>query len=355
MKKAFYILLIPLFLETLATFAQSPVPCEDLLRTSEQLYESGNYDLVISQLENGLKTCNLSHADKERALVLMIRSQIEKDNPEQTDQLVYRLLTLSPNYSLPDPAKASTFNNALLKYNVRPLLSIGIRGGVNFPYAHIERIYSVLTSADYARKYSSRPGVTAGIHVELEFYKNLSLCLDPAFTRISYNRNITGEQNWNLKFTETMSSVEQSFALKYTYPVHSFRFGILSGYVFQSISKAQADVDLKYTAYNAITETFDPYQSAANKIDLKSVGLREKNFNSVMLGLTAGYKTGNTVFSLGVQYYYSKDNLVSSDHRYDSRELLFDFYYIDNDFDINQLMFRAGIDYIFFHKIRKNS
>jgi hypothetical protein len=141
--------------------------------------------------------------------------------------------------------------------------------------------------------------------------------------------------------------------LKLNYPIKNFRFFAGAGYNYTSIRKSFADVDLHYEAFNSITQQNDGYQTAANKINLMDDSLRVRKMNSVVFSLGSSYRFNNFIFFADVKYMYSKDNLVEKANRFKSKLLTFDYYYIDNDFDMNRLQFQAGISYVLLYSIKK--
>ena len=329
------------------------VNCESLLKEAQGLFEAGSYDQVLSNLEESFHSCSFSIGDKQRVYVLMIQSQIEKENEGATDSLVQRLLKLNPNYALTDPEVISRFNSAIKRYHVRPAFIIGGQVGYNLPFAHIETVYSILEDADYSQEYSAKPGIIAGLHLEWLFLPRFSIVIDPYTSRLSYERTISGERDFSLKFTEQMINYSGTALLKYTYSNKKMRYSIVGGYNYTKISKANADVELSYTAYNSITQLYDPYQQAANKIDLMASNLRIRNMNSWVVGAGIAYQQNNFIFSIDARYHYSTRNLVNQSERYSNSLLVYDYYYVDNDFDINRLEFTGGISYILFHKISR--
>ncbi len=355
------ILLIFLLQVSLPAFSQDNpaekelMNCETLLKDAQVLFDAGNYDQVFSTLEEGLRSCNFSKAMKERAVILMIQAQIEKENETATDSLVYRLLKSNPNYRLTDPDVVSRYNTAIKKYIVRPAFIVGIQGGFTLPFSHIQTVYSILDGADYTKKYTSQFGITTGLHFEWQFMPRLSICADPSFSRVSYKRTITGEREYNLQFSEVMSNYDGALILKYSFPVHRFLFSVAGGYSMTSIRSASADVELSYTAYNSITGNYDPYRQASNKINLMADKLRQTSISSPVIGLGTAYRIDNFIFSVDARYLYCKTNMVNPDQRYANAELVFDYYYIDNDFDINRLEIKGGISYILAYRISKKS
>jgi hypothetical protein len=348
MKQIF--LLLILFLSGRAI---AQVPCDQLLKTAETEFENGNYDQVVSLLSQQYDECHLGRPDRQRAIELLIRTQIEKENPEKADSLVRRLYRLNPNYELVNPGSVNRFNAAIRKYEASPLLTFGIFGGITTSFFHIQSVYSILEGGDYARDYTSRPGLYAGLHLEGEFFRNASVFIDPAYAQVSYSREITGPNNWNLKYNETMSFSETTVGLRYTVPLKNIRLFANAGYLFGRLRSARADVELDYFAYNPIANTYDPFTTAANKIDLMEKNQREDKISEWVFGIGAGYKTGNVIFSLRADYIWSDANVVDTENRYSNNLLTFDYYFIDNDFDLNRLNVSAGINYILMYNIRR--
>lgn len=327
--------------------------CESLINDAEQAYEGGLYDSVITNVERGLKECHFSKQDKQRALELLLKTQIDKENPEEKDKVVVRLLKVNPNYKLINPQSGTSFNLAVQRYSAKPLLSFGLGGGFNFPLTHIQTVYTILEGADYSRNYSPKISFQGSLHLEAELLKYLSVSFEPGISEVAYSRKIVGENNWNLLFTETQTNTDWMGFIKLNYPLNEFKVSAEMGYCYTSIRRSTADVDLRYEAFNSITQQNDPYQISANKIDLMQDSLRTRGMNSIVFGLGGSYRINNFILFMDAKYFYSKNNLVERSNRFRSKLLSFDYYYIDNDFDMNRVQFQVGVSYVFLYNIKK--
>lgn len=327
--------------------------CESLINDAEQAYEAGLYDTVITNVERGLHECHFNRQEKQRILELLLKTQIDKENPEERDKVVVRLLRLNPNYKLINPQSGTSFNLAVQRYSAKPLLSFGLSGGLNIPLTHIQAVYSILEGADYSRNYSPKVSFLGCLHIEAELLKYLSVCFEPGISEVAYSRRIRGENNWNLVFSERQTNTDWMGFFKLNYPRTDFKISAEIGYCYTSIRGSTADVDLRYEAYNSITQQNEAYQISANKIDLKQDSLRVNGMNSLVLGLGGSYRIHSFIFFMDAKYFYSKNNLVERSNRFRSKLLSFDYYYIDNDFDLNRLQFQVGISYVFLYNIKK--
>ncbi|MFN8144976.1 MAG: hypothetical protein U0073_11190 [Bacteroidia bacterium] len=330
---------------------RSQMICESLLKDAQTAFDAGNYDGVISMLESGLTQCNFSNGEKERAIIMMIYSQIQKDNPEATDKLVYRLLKLNPNYVVPDPEVVSVYNSAIRKYQVSPSFLIGIQGGFNYPFAHIQKEYSILEGADYGKPYTPQIGIVGGLHLEWIFFGGLSINADPTYSRSTYSRDIPTEQSWNLKYSETSVNYDITGMLKYSVDLKSIRIFVAGGYQYLRLDKSFADLEINGVSGSS-QNGYPSYQLAVNKVDMIKSDLRRRDFGSLAIGAGTAIQTDNFVFSLEARFTFNGKNIVNSEKRYANSQLVLDYFYVDNDFDIRRTELRAGISYILGHKIK---
>ncbi|HRH66450.1 MAG TPA: hypothetical protein PLU53_09140, partial [Bacteroidia bacterium] len=234
-----------------------------------------------------------------------------------------------------------------------PAFILGVQVGFNFPFSHIQKVYSILDGADYSKKYTPQIGVVSGLHMEWVFMPGLSINADPTYSRSTYSRDITGKNDWKLNYSETFVNYDISGMIRYTYNFHTVRLSVAAGYQYLRIDKAFADLELNSAASTTSgLTTYPSYQLAVNKIDMIQYDLRKRDFGFWVVGAGIAYQTDNFIFSLDARYAYSNKNIVNSEKRYANNQLVMDYFYTDNDFDISRVEARAGVAYILDHKIR---
>ncbi len=132
-----WFLIISLLSCTAFSFAQTE--CNNLIEDAHDLYHSGNYDECIRKLEQGLKDCSLSKGKKEKAYILLINSNIEKDSMPSVDNYFKKLLLNNPTFKLKDYDGIDDFKTNFNNYYVFPKLSFGAR-----LYYYLQRVLSTL-------------------------------------------------------------------------------------------------------------------------------------------------------------------------------------------------------------------
>ncbi len=346
-----FLLLTMLFCVVLNS--QSQDNCQTMIRDAELVFESGNYDDCINILENALKDCNYSSQEKEEALIVLIRAYLEEDNIDEVNKGIVKLLKNNPNFKLREGLVQQDFVAYFNKFRVRPLLSIGVRFGIGIPQYKVTKKYSILDGVDYNAPYNWRVEGQFEISVEFSFINNLSLSSEAGYISYKYKRSITGVDSWNLDYTEKISYFEFPLYLKKYFEIKKLNYKpfLLTGLYFTRLQSAFADVELTYHSYDYLTNETDRNDISSTKID--RVDERTLNNYGVLFGLGLSHKIKNFIFSTDVRYSIGINNIMSVKNKYHNSELIYNYYYVDNDVKINKLDLSFSVHYVFNYVVKK--
>ena len=325
--------------------------CITFVKTAEGLFNAGDYVSCINLLERGLNECSLSMDEKEAAITELIKAYLETDNLGMTDVYTKKLLKNNPNYELKKDLVQPDFVRLYNSYRIRPLLTAGIKAGLNFPIFNVAKTYSVYDSVDYEAPYKSRTGYQFGVSGEVEPIRNIAVCADINYAAIKYERSIDGVKGWNLNYKEKMSEFEAAGYLKIYFTKKRLKPYIIAGAYVSRLSDAVANVSLTYKTIDRLTLQLDEYSISQNNISQNNQ--RTIFNNGVLVGLGARYKISNIL--IGAEAYYSVGltNLADGDRRYSNSDLLYNYYYVDNDFKVNKIMVSVTASYILKYSVKK--
>ncbi len=192
-----------------------------------------------------------------------------------------------------------------------------------------------------------------GMFAEYQFYDNISVMAEGSFSKMGYKRTIEGSGNLGLsiKYAEVMKSFESSLICKKYFLHKQFRpFVYLGGYM-SNLNSAIADIELTYKLKDNITPDVDDYYLSKNNIDV--LEMRNTKRGGIVSGGGISYKTKNILISADACYRLDIGNhLTNSNNKYKSEELLYKYYYIDNDVNLSRVDISVTVAYIFKYSVK---
>jgi hypothetical protein len=313
--------------------------CITNLKNAGSNFEQGNYDQTIAILNTTVKDCDLSKQDQIEANKLLILAYLAIDNLEAADKTAAAIMKIDPTYK-PDKFRDDPGLSALFeKYKPEPMLTVGISGGINWPSIHVGQTYSVVHADDDPDlgSYKSVIQYQLGAYAEYRLYRDLWLTPEIQFRKTSYEHTLNEVQGATIHYYENISYFEIPLSLKYY-----FLQGPLSPYV-------QAGADFCWMLQALSTTTREGESDLVDRTDLRT-SYMTGFFGAA--GLSYGFK-GNRVFA-DFRYLYFHDPVNKDGTRYADEVNLYKYYYIDDDFRMDNLQFNIGFSHVLSYAIRKN-
>jgi opacity protein-like surface antigen len=331
------ILLVAIFFLPVLASGQTDTCISNLKKASTE-FDQGNYDFAIAKLNASLNGCNLSNEDRISANKLLILCYLAIDDLESAANTADAIMKADPNFQ-PDRFKDDPKLSALFsKYQPQPLLVIAVGGGVNLPVIKVDKTYSVIhdDDAENLSSYHTKAGYQLMAKVELRTYRNLWAEAGFRFRQTTYNHTVDSVQGSTVFYDETLNYFEVPLSLKYY-----FSKGRLQPYV-------QASADLSFLTRALSTTSRSTDQDIVDRTDLRN------NF-SVGWGGGAGLRYAiNSLMIFGnVQYIFFPALVNKEGTRYNDDVNLYKYYYIDDDFRMDNIQFNIGIAYVLSYKIEK--
>jgi len=334
--KFFYLLAI-VSLYACVAMAQTDT-CIINLKNAGTEYDQGDYDQAINLLNITLKGCPLTKQDQIQANKLLLLCYIHIDNLEAANNAAATIMNIDPNYK-PDKFKDDPKLSSLFeKLKPEPTLAAGIFLGINLPVIHVVQAYSVVHSdeATQLASYKSTLGYQFGIEIEKRAYKNLWVEPGFQFRNSGYDHTLDSVQNTTIFYSENLKYYDFPLSLKYY-----FLSGNLKPYV-------EAGADFSFLS-RALSTTI--------RIDENEIVDRTQwrnNFDVGYLG-AAGVSYGIKSFRLfgNIRYIYFPKLINKAGTRYSDDINLYKFYYVDDDFRMDNVQFNIGAYYILSYRIKK--
>ena len=319
------------------TIAQTDT-CVSNLKNAGTDYDQGNYDQAISTLNFTLKGCDLTKQDQIAANKLLILCYLSIDNLEAANSTADAILKIDPTYT-PDKFKDDPRLSSLFeKYKPEPTLVVGISGGINWPSIDVEKTYSVVHPDDSPNlgTYESNLRYQLGADIEKRVYQDLWIALEFQYRKTSYQHILNDVQGTTINYTENINYADVPLSVKYFFLQHQ-----ITPYV-------QAGADFSWLLQALSTTTRDEASDLVGRTDMRT---------SFMVGFLGAAGVKYSIRSFGAfvdfRYIYFPELVNKEGTRYADEINLYKYYYVDDDFSMNNLQINIGLTYVLDYSVRK--
>jgi hypothetical protein len=300
-----------------------------------------------------LKSCDLSKSEKGHAMELLAKAYIDAGDPGKADAAVYRLLTRFPNYELKESDNSEGFNRLVKKYNVHPLISIGIRNTGKWIYFKTTKVYTVIDGLSNTEPYSHLGyGFMYYGWGEIEFDKDISINGDLIFFTTRYDRYIHKDPSYDQQFWEVDNFMQiPVYFKKYFHVGKNVLPYVTAGLSCQYMMKAVGYTNLSYSKADVFTGKNADFNSYWHNIDM--IEMRQKYTYDWIVGAGIGYKLKNLRMFLDIRYYGGLNSFTDASKRLHYPVLASDWFYVDNTVKLSQFEMGASISYTIFNSVKK--
>lgn len=307
------------------------------LKDAGNKYEQGNFDDAITLLKSTIEHCQLAKDDEIQASKILILCYQNIDNLEAADRTAKAVLKLDPNYR-PDKFKDDASLIKLFdKYQPQPTFSIGLSGGINMPFVKTINKYSIVhPDGDPQTNYKNRYNLQLGLQMEKRIYKGFWLQLGYRYRVTKYEHELLDVNNTTVDYVEKLTYSDIPLSLKYY-----FGSGAIVPYV-------QAGAEASLLAAALSTTTRDDQKDIINR-----TALRNKFSVGFSAGAGAAYRLRALLLFADLRYTYFSRRVNKNGTRYDDPVNLYKYYYIDDDFRMDNLQLNVGVSLILSYKNMK--
>lgn len=158
--------------------------CAVNLRNAENRFNSGLVEEVPELLESCLES-GFTPADQISAYKLIIRSYMLDDKTDMAEQMMLEFLKRNPEYEI-SPTDNADFIYLFNKFNVKPVIQLGVHGGVNLSYLlgiEEQSLSGNPSEADYANDNFT---LTVGASVKFKLNERLELGMELNYSETSF-------------------------------------------------------------------------------------------------------------------------------------------------------------------------
>lgn len=345
MSKLFYILFILISLAFSNSFGQD---CANTLAEAKDVYEQGLLEKVPKILDNCLKTEGFKKAQQIEAYKLLTLTYLFDDQQTKADEAMLQLLKLEPELEVNPAVDPIEFIELFNSYRTLPLYSFGIVVGSNFTVIERKDRYGVEPLSDLSSgssnfsKYLDKFGFMGGLKANRYLSKNLELNLD-----ILYRINRLDFQASSMFDFATVESKERQswiyFPLSLTYDFWAgnkkvwpyARLGIGTGIRLD----VESELTREYTSVNGV-------EVLQGGVSGQPVDMKDQRRGLYLWGIAGAgikYKVKRGYLFADLRYNYGIMNAVNTTNRYSNPELIYQYYYVDDDFSMHSFNFTVGL------------
>ena len=315
-------------------------PCATNLKDATLKTEQGWYDEAIGIVTVTLENCDLSKNDKIQANKLLIVNYFAIDNIEAAEAAASAIMKINPNYEadkLRDPTEVVLLFE---KYKPEPQFRAVVSGGFNSPMVSASKTYSVVAdnNSPGLDNYKGELGFQIAVGGEYRIYKELWIQGVLQFRKTSYAIDVPNIEGRTVSYEEDLSYLEIPLLAKYYFLKSNLQPYVQLGANFSYLNSALGEL---------------------TRDDVNDIVNREPQRNNFYVGLIGGLGLSYTAkgfgFQLGVNYLYNPKNVNREGTRYDNLNTVFKYYYVDNDFTMDDLQINVGVTYALKYKNVKSS
>lgn len=333
---------------TAALFGQTD--CDNLIDEATDLYNSGNYNECVRKLEWGLKTCSLSKGKKEKAYILLINSNIEKDSIPAVEKNFKLLLLNNPAYKLKDYDGIDDFKSNFNNYYVYPKFSVGARVCYSMPAIASFGSYQIMPDV-VEGPFTSDGFLNFDITMDFRLFERLALSGDLGAYSLNYKREVKNSY-WVLNSEEKLSYFHWDLSAKFFFNTQRrFNFYWMTG--ISNMNLLSGELTLLQEKKIIVDQYGNPETDSKvfYKDTYASQNIRNRYASALLLGTGILYKRGNIGFGVDFRASSMLNTINKQKSRLDEMEIVQKYNYIDSDIR----MLRAEIAIVccyMFNKVR---
>jgi len=311
--------------------------CTNTLKEAEAKYENG----VIEDIPTMLESCmnrGFTKEEKIRSYKLIIKSHLFNQDLKSAAAVMLDFLKDYPEY-LPERASdGADFIKLHDKFETLPFISIGVLAGANISNVGVMQSYA-LNDDDIQSYESGSPGFQLGLQFSRPMHEYIDVNLGVMIERHSFE--YTNESFGFSKLTLQERQTRLSFPVSGTFV---YKLGKWHPFVSLGVSPSyllsdQATPSRIYT---------DNSNDDITGTDVDMLPHRKRLDLSMLTELGVRYKVPEGYLFFKAGYQIGLLNQTNEATRYDNPELMYIYYYLDDDFRINNLSFSFGYTYMFY-------
>lgn len=376
--------LIPLIIISIIYFEGNAQTCAERFNKAQRLYEQGRIDSVIISLNPCLKSKGLisevSRSIQINIYRLAANTHILLDNYDSAYYYISKLLARKPHYVLEtENQDILRFKAALDTIRAYPKWRIGFGLGANQTLVKLVESFSVL---EFSEQIPTKNYITELIDfndleivdvsdilgfqiysfLEYTFWKkNLSVLVEPGFSKFRFEYNATFEELDNLRFEFLQKMKYFALPLLFKYRIlldrkwsPFFLTGVNNRFLLSANKKIVSTSRPGFNTSNTIIRRETPTTPINSLTNTYNIGI-ELGAGVSFKGNSTSRLMRNSNFNFDVRFIKGLNNLNNEKNRFLNNDLsdvfLFEFYDVSDDIKIKNVVFSISWTYNLSHKV----
>jgi len=316
------------------------------LERAENLYQNGNVDSIPKLILPCLQSFGaFNDEEKTRAYKLLILSYIFQDNQQLATEQMLKFLKFKPDYRLTD-ADPLEFEDLYNEFRTTPIISVGVSVGINSVFVKVLSNYYLFDKTNVSQNYATKYGYSIGIKANRLLFKNNELDFECSLRQSSYTFNCNYYQFTQVSMTENMMFLDLPLSVVHIFGKKTFAPFIQIGAAFSYLVGDNASLLRSY---------FDGVHTDITGSAINVISQRNQFYYQPFVAAGIKYKVGRGNLYANIKYNFGLANFVNGGSRYNNSELIFKYFYVDNDFKINTFSFNVGYLFSFYKPVKLKS
>jgi len=319
--------LIIQFVSILAVLAQSN--CNNYLDQAQKLYDLGNFNEAVATIKNCAPVEN-DPVKLWQSSRLLAKSYIGLGDMTAARIATEDMLEKNPLYKTSLIEDSREFVNLINKVNVVPRfsLSLSAAAGINVSYPQVINSYGITNDK---KTYSNGKAKQFGLFAGYSFSDKVSLQTGVLYAENNFGLKYS-VQNLNFKYNETLTYLQVPLFIRYQLkPKGNFKVFAQAGLITGFLTKAKYDMEKSSASLES-----------TNLNSIEVTNNRTKTIFGTLIGAGASYKLREGHVFGEINYQYSFTNINKENTRLDNDNLVYNYFYIDDDLQLNNLTFSLG-------------
>ncbi|HEX2394136.1 MAG TPA: outer membrane beta-barrel protein [Bacteroidales bacterium] len=329
-----------IFLNLLSVSLFSQEDCGSKIQEAQRYYDQGMIDEIPSMLAPCMAD-GFTRTQKIEAYKLIIMSYLFAENQFEAERTMLEFLTKYPEYEIM-PNDPVEFVYLFESYRTASVFSFGLSGGLNFTDPRIIEPFSTFDLNEATLKNIIKPGFQVGLGIERYISRNFMLNLETYFALNQYMfsdeiRDAGTNRISYVTFREKLYKIEVPISLTYEFTINKTHFIVRAGGSAAKITGVSGEPSRKFS------EDIQALTGAS----LNMIDYRKQMLYSGLIGAGVRYKVPRGIVSLDLRAKMGLNSIVKTDQR--DETLLNRFYYLDDNFSLNDLSLSVGYYFSFYN------
>lgn len=313
----------------------------EILNQANQFYGEGKYESVINLLANKTQAGNFNKLEQQQAIRILSSAYIKLDENVKGEELVFALLKKDPTYEVQTTLDPLPFKKTLDVFESKPKLKVGFNIGQYQSIINNNKSYFTWNVSDATNSYTSKPTLSVSFFTQYLINKSFGLKIEPTFTKIDFNQQISYPERVSLTYTESSSLIKVPLL---------FNVNVLNKEKLLAFVEAGF-----YGSLIGETESSLSYQIAESG-EFNATGFeglqREKYNYGYQVGLGLSYKKNRLQFNTSFTYGKDLKSFAIKDNSSNNNALLTDYYYTPDNLYLDNIEFKIGVSYTISYKVK---